>query len=150
VNLCNPHSGRTSFPVALASFRRWWGCLDCNRNALPWQASRNIECAGMLFTCLILLSDLGKRITFVCHRAERDSVIANGTFFSDHFLLGLPLAFFKLGNCFVLLARGSCFVLFCAGNCLVLFTLRSRRNISIISRSGSMLSASSRRASAAR
>src|SRR5215469_4050202 len=104
--------------------------------------------AGALFTGLILPGDLCKRIAIAGQRAERDSVIGDGKFCSDHFPLNLFLAFFTLGNCLVFLAPGA--ALFKAGSCLVLFTLSSMRNISIISRSGSMLSASSKSASAAR
>src|SRR5260370_30710772 len=104
--------------------------------------------AGELFTRLILAGALCKGMTIAGQRAERDSVIGDGKFCSDHFLLVLFLAFFTLGNCLVFRAPGV--ALFKAGSCLVLFTLSSMRNISIISRSGSMLSASSKSASAAR
>src|SRR5260370_38846136 len=109
-----------------------------------------MECPSMLLTNLDLLGDLSKRVTLACHSAKCDSVIAYRTFFSDHFLLALLLAFFMPGDFFVLFASGCFFVLFWVGNRLVFFFLRIMRNISIISSSGSMLSASSIMPSASR
>src|SRR5260370_18665022 len=94
---------------------------------------------GAPFIRLILPGDLCKRITIAGQRAKRNSVLGDGKFCSDHFLLVLFLAFFTLGNCLVFRAPGA--ALFIAVSCLVLFTLRNMLNISIISASWSMISA---------
>src|SRR5260221_4310705 len=100
---------------------------------------------GAPFIRLILPGDLCKRITIAGQRAERDRVIGDGKFCSDHFLLVLFLAFFTLGNCLVFRAPGAS--VFKSGSCLVLFTLIRVRKLSIISRSWSNLSACTKCAS---